>query len=96
MVKNIKLLFIVEFMAGIFIIFIGIVFIYLSYGLLAFAFNSGSATMALQIPMWIPYGSMFLGMVFMIVHQAGVCMRLVQNRHRLVELAENVDIENMR
>jgi TRAP-type C4-dicarboxylate transport system permease small subunit len=96
MVKNTKLLFVIEFMAGIFIILIGVVFVYLSYGLLAFAFSSGSATMALQIPMWIPYGSMLLGMVFMIVHQVGACIRLIQNRHRLGELAENLDIENMR
>jgi len=60
MIKNMKLLFAVELAGSIIMIIIAGIFVYLSYGLLAFALDSGSATMALRIPMWIPYGSMMM------------------------------------
>lgn len=95
MIKNMKLLFAVELAGSIIMIIIAGIFVYLSYGLLAFALDSGSATMALRIPMWIPYGSMMIGMILMIIHQVGAILKLFYYRKHPSERAE-IDIESMR
>lgn len=95
MIKNMKILFFVELIGSIIMIIIAGIFAFLGYGLLAFALESGSSTMALRIPMWIPYGSMMIGMILMIIHQIGAILKLFYYRKHPLERAE-IDIESMR
>jgi TRAP-type C4-dicarboxylate transport system permease small subunit len=95
MIKNANVLFVVELVGSVCMLFIGGIFLYLSYGLLGFAFESGSSTMAMKIPMWIPYGSMFVGMILMLIHEIGAILKLFYYRKHPSERAE-IDIESMR
>lgn len=96
MIKNRNILFVVELAGSICMLFIAGIFLYLGYGLLTYAFESGSATMALRIPLWIPYGSMLAGMILMIIHQIGAILKLFYFRRHPSERADNIDIESMR
>lgn len=96
MIRNRKLLFAVELTGSVCMLFIAGIFLYLSYGLLTYAFDSGSATMALRIPLWIPYGSMMAGMILMIIHQIGAILKLFYYMKHPSERADDIDIESMR
>ena len=96
LIKNVNILFVIELVGSICMLFIAGIFTYLGYGLLAYALESGSATMALRIPLWIPYGSMLVGMVLMIIHQIGVILKLFYYRKHPSERVADIDIESMR
>lgn len=97
MIKNEKLLFLVELVMYALLIIISLVFLWLCWDLFLYALSSGSATMALRVPLWIPYGSMFLGICFMIVHSIGAVLKMnYMAKHPEEKEDADDDIESMR
>lgn len=97
MIKNKRLLFLVELIMYILLFLIGLVFLWMSWNLFRYAQTSGSATMALRIPLWIPYGSMLLGICFLLLHSIGAILKLNEDRKHPEEKKSGVvDIEGMR
>lgn len=96
MIKNQNLLFGVEIVKNIVTLVFSGVFIYLGYDLFLYAFRGGSATMAMRIPLWIPYGSMLLGLLFMVLHTVGEMWKLCYCKKNGLSFADEADIESMR
>lgn len=76
LIKNKKILRIVDTFSYIFLLIFASVFIWLGYDLLLFAVQSGTATTALRVPLWIPYGSLFVGLIFLVIHSFGAVWKM--------------------
>ncbi|PKM84427.1 MAG: hypothetical protein CVU86_07385 [Firmicutes bacterium HGW-Firmicutes-11] len=76
LIKNKKILRIVDTFTYIFLLVFAGVFIWLGYDLLLFAVKSGTATTALRVPLWIPYGSLFVGLIFLVLHTIGAIWKM--------------------
>lgn len=96
MIKNKSVLYIVEMIKNIFVLVFAAAFIYLGYDLFLYAFTGGSATMAMRIPLWIPYGSMLIGLLFMVLHTVGEILKLNYCKRNNLAFEDEVDIESMR
>lgn len=97
MIQNERFRFLVELVMYVLLFLIGLVFLWMSWNLFLYAKSSGSATMALRIPLWIPYGSMLLGICFLLLHSIGAILKLNDDRkHPEEKKPEAVDIERMR
>lgn len=96
MIKNKNLLFMIEMvMYGISLVFAG-TFIYLGWDLFSYAFEGGSATMAMRIPLWIPYGSMLIGLILMVINVIGRMMKMVYCKKNGLDFEDEIDLESMR
>ena len=96
MIKNREFLYIVEMIKNVVTLIFAGLFIYLGYDLAAYAITGGTATMAMRIPLWIPYGAMLIGLIFMVLHTIGEMMRLQYCKKHDLPFAEEEDIESMR
>lgn len=67
-----------------------IVFIYFFYGLFSYAMKSQQASEYLRIPLAIPMGSMFIGMLLMLVHYVELLFREI-SALSLIFKNKNVD-----
>jgi|SRR5665647_2202593 len=76
MIKNKSILFIVDIIAYICQLGFAAIFLWLGYDLLMFSIQSGSATTALRVPLWIPYGALFLGLIILIIHTIGAIWKM--------------------
>ena len=80
LIKSKKIVFIFDLLTNIaMLIFIG-VFLNIGWSLLSFSLRSGEATMALRIPMAIPFSAIVIGVVLMLIHTIGVLFELFSNR----------------
>lgn len=95
MIKNENIVISVEILAYVFQIIFAFVFIWLGYDLLGFAIKSGSATTALRVPLWIPYGSFFIGMLLLVIHTIGSIWQRITNRKKVAS-DDNIDVESRR
>lgn len=97
LIKNRNILFVVEMFAFVVLLIFAGVFIWLGYDLFGFALDTGTSTTALRIPLWIPYGSMLLGLIVMVFHTIGAMMKMYfywKNPSEYVE--QEIDIKSMR
>lgn len=97
MIKNKNISLVVDILAYICQLGFAGVFLWLGSDLLMFAIESGSATTALRIPLSIPYGAMFLGMILLVIHTIGAIWKLFDKRKNpTAYVEENFDIESLR
>lgn len=96
LIKNRNLIIIIELIKHVISLVFAGIFIYLGYDLFLYAITGGSATMALRIPLWVPYGSMLLGLIFMVFHTIGEIMKLFYCKKNGLPLSDEADIESMR
>jgi TRAP-type C4-dicarboxylate transport system permease small subunit len=76
LIKNKNILRIVDTLTYVFLLAFAGIFIWLGYDLLLFAVKSGTATTALRVPLWIPYGSLFVGLIFLVLHTIGAIWKM--------------------
>lgn len=76
LIRNAKILRIVDTIGYVFLLVFASVFIWLGYDLLLFAVQSGTSTTALRVPLWIPYGSLFVGLIFLVIHSVGAVWKM--------------------
>lgn len=79
-----KVDFIFTLFTNIFMLVITGVILNIGYSLLVYALESGEATMALRIPMAIPFSSLVIGLVLMLIHTIGKLIELFSNRKGVV------------
>ncbi len=79
-----KVDFVVAVLTNIFMIVIAGVILNIGYSLLVYALESGEATMALRIPMAIPFSSLVIGLVLMLIHTIGNLIELFSNRKGVI------------
>ena len=97
MIKNFKILAIVECISYVLMIVFAALYIYLGYDLFAFALDTGTATTQLRIPLSLPYGAMLVGFICLIIHAVGKIMRVFAYRNNLGEIyGKEADIDEMR
>ena len=96
MIKNRSVLFVIEIIKNILTLVFAAVFIYLGWDLFFYAFQGGSATMAMRLPLWIPYGSMLIGLVLMVVHCIDETIKLCYRKKHNLPFTDEVDVESMR
>ena len=97
LIKNDTVLAIVEtIMYGCLIAF-SILYLYLGYSLFTFALSSHTATTQLRIPLSIPYGTMLIGFICVILHSVGKLLEMWHFRKDLGQLFhKEVNIDEMR
>ena len=96
MIKQRDVLFVVEMIKNVLTLVFAAIFIYLGWDLFIYAFQGGSATMAMRLPLWIPYGSMLIGLILMVVHTIGAMMKLCYCKKHNLPFTDEEDIESMR
>jgi C4-dicarboxylate transporter DctQ subunit len=91
LIRKKELLFAVDLIMYFFLCVFACVFLWLGWSLMIFALESGTATTSLRIPLWIPYGSMMLGLAAVLIHSVGGAARLIfARRIRLASGGEGV------
>lgn len=97
LIKNYRILAIVETLMYLLLIAFSILYLYLSWDLFGFALSTGSATTQMRIPLVIPYGALLLGFICMIIHAVGKLLERWTYRKELERLYEKeISIEDMR
>lgn len=81
--KSKKLIFLFELLASITMLIIISILFNLGYSLLAFALESHEATMTLRIPMSVPFSSLIIGLVLMLIHTIGFILKLFSNKKQI-------------
>lgn len=76
LIKSEKLLRIVDTFAYVFLLAFAGVFLWLGFDLLMFALETGTATTSLRVPLWIPYGALMLGLIFLVIHAVGAVWKM--------------------
>lgn len=76
LIKNKKIVFIVEIIAYLFLLIFSVIFIWLGFDLFKFTLDTGTATTSLRIPLWIPYGSMLVGLILIVIHTIGAILKM--------------------
>ena len=72
-------------------------YLYLGYDLFSFALSTGTATTQLRVPLSIPYGTMLVGFVCVIIHALGKILERWTFRNDLGELYDKeINIEELR
>lgn len=84
LIKSKKIVFIFDVLANIAMLVIVSIILNLGYSLLSFSLESREATMALRIPMAIPFSALVIGLVFMLIHTIGILLKLFSNRKSIV------------
>ncbi len=96
-IKNAKVLAVIELVMYLLLIAFAALYIYLEFDFFLFQLKNGSATTHLRIPLVLPYGTMLIGFVCVIIHSVGKIMRLVVMRNDLESIFnKEVNIEDMR
>lgn len=97
LIKNHKALAIVEIVMYVVMIVFSLFYLYLGYDLFSFALSTGTATTQLRIPLSIPYGTMLVGFVCVIIHALGKILERWTFRNDLGELYDKeINIEELR
>jgi TRAP-type C4-dicarboxylate transport system permease small subunit len=76
LIKSKKIVFIFELLTNISLLIIIGVLLNIGFSLLTFALEGREATMALRIPMAIPFSALVIGLVLMTVHTIGIIIKL--------------------
>ncbi|QOY36627.1 TRAP transporter small permease [Anaerobacillus isosaccharinicus] len=84
LIKSKKIVFVFELLTHISLLVIIAVILNMGYSLLAFSIDSREATMALRIPMAIPFSALVIGLVLMLIHTIGNIFELFSNRKSVV------------
>lgn len=79
-----KVDFIFSLLTNIFMLVFAGVVLNIGYSLLVYALESGEATMALRIPMAVPFSSLVIGLVLMLIHTIGNLIELFSNRKGVI------------
>lgn len=79
-----KINFIFALLTNIFMLVISGVILDIGYSLLVYALESGEATMALRIPMAIPFSALVIGLILMLIHTIGNLIELFSKRKGVV------------
>jgi TRAP-type transport system small permease protein len=84
LIKSKKVVFIFDVLSNIAMLVIVSIILSLGYSLLTFALESREATMALRIPLAIPFSALVIGLVLMLIHTIGILLKLFSNRKSIV------------
>lgn len=80
LIKSKKIVFIFDLFTHIAMIIIIGVLLSIGYSLLTFALESNEATMAMRIPMSIPFSALVIGLILMLIHTIGIILKLISNQ----------------
>jgi TRAP-type C4-dicarboxylate transport system permease small subunit len=80
LIKSKKIVFIFDLFTHIAMIIIIGVLLSIGYSLLTFALESNEATMAMRIPMSIPFSALVIGLILMLIHTIGIIIKLISNQ----------------
>lgn len=84
LIKSKKIVFICDLLTNIGMVIFIAVFLNLGWSLLAYAIDSGEATMAMRIPMAIPFSALVIGMILMLIHTVGIIIELFSNKEDII------------
>ncbi len=84
LIKSKKIVFTFDLLTNIAMLVIVAVILNMGYSLLAYSIDSREATMALRIPMAIPYSALVVGLVLMLIHTIGNIIELFSNKKGIV------------
>ncbi|WP_160058333.1 TRAP transporter small permease [Alkalicoccus saliphilus] len=76
LIKSQKIVFIFDVLSNIAMLIIGAILLNIGFALLMYFFENREATMALRIPLAVPFTSLVIGLVLMLVHTIGNLMVL--------------------
>jgi TRAP-type transport system small permease protein len=80
LIKSKKWVFIFDICTHIAMLVIIGVLLNIGYSLLTFAIESREATMAMRIPMSIPFSALVIGLILMVIHTIGIILKLISDQ----------------